>query len=102
MKAFQMVQANYAILNITAYQSIQPQPYNSGKILLAFSMFGSLLILQLVYIFYVANTFDEYVECAITTSGKLVICVFLATVIFKMPTMFEFFDTVEEVKSMSE
>lgn len=102
MVAFQLVKANFAILGITAHQSIQPNRFNDLKILMAFFMFGLAIILHFVYIFYVANTFDEYVECITLTSGKFVIFLFLFTVVYKMTTLFQLFDVIEEIKAMSE
>lgn len=102
MVAFQLVKANFALLGITAHQSIQPNRLNSLKILMAFFMFGIIIILHFMYIFYVANTFDEYVECITLTSGKFVIVLFLCTVVYRMATLFKYLDVIEEIKAMSE
>lgn len=102
MVAFQLVKANFAISGITAHQSIQPNRFNDLKILMAFFMFGLAIILHFVYIFYVANSFDDYVECITLTSGKFVIFLFLFTVVYKMTTLFQLFDVIEEIKAMSE
>lgn len=102
MTVFRLVQANFAILDITANQSIQANRFNSLKILTAFFVFGTGIILHCVYIFHVANTFDEYVECITITSGKFVIFLFLYTVVYKMTTLFQLFDAIEEIITMSE
>lgn len=92
---------NYAILGITAYQSLQPYPFNI-KILLAFLMFSLSTTSHLTYIFNVANTFTEYTECITTTSGSFIISVCFATMVFKMTTLFEFISQLEEIVKMSE
>lgn len=102
MTIFQTVRANFAILDITAHQSIQPYPFDSLKILMAFLSFGLSVILHFVYIFYVANSFEECIECITSASGKCVILLFLSNVVFKMPILFEYFDGLEEIVAMSE
>lgn len=102
MTIFQTIQTNFAILDITAHQSIQPYPFNSTKIVMAFLMFGLSTILHFVYIFHVADSFEEYIECITTTSGICVVSLFLTSVVLKMTTLFEYFDKVDEIISMSE
>lgn len=92
---------NYAILGITAYQSLQPHPFNT-KILMAFLMFSLSTTSHLIYIFHVAETFTEYIECITTTSGSFIISVCFATMVFKMTTLFEFIVKVEELIAMRE
>lgn len=100
MKLFNTFKANYAILGITAYQSLQPYPFNI-KILMTFLMFSLSTTSHLVYTFYVANTFTEYTECITTTSGSFIISLCFATMVFKMTTLFEFIAKIEELVTMS-
>lgn len=96
MIVFESVQKHYATLGITSsHQWTQKFPL-SPRVLLGFLLFAYLIVSQLVYIFFVADDFMEYVECVTATSGSSIIFVCFMAIVFRKETMFKCIAIIEK------
>lgn len=101
MKIFQTVLSNYAILGINREQSKQPILSNR-KVLMGILIGGLTITSILVYIFDVANSSREYIECVTTLFAVIIIAIYFLAVAFKMSELFENIDCMENAFEMSE
>lgn len=97
MKIFQTIQKQYATVGISpSNPSTRDLPFN-GRILFGFLLFGCLILLQLMHIFYVASGFLEYVVCVSTTCGTVIVLVCFGAIVFRTAVLFEGIEKIEEV-----
>lgn len=101
MLIFQNTKNNYAILGISLQQSFQQNPFN-GKIFISFVLLGCSIASHFLYLFYVASSLKEYIECITTTFAIFVISVCFMTMVFNMSTLFKTIDDIENVIEESE
>lgn len=99
MKVFQIIRKHYESLGINSSlqmsQTSQRFPFNE-KILLSILSFGCIIVSHIVYIFYVASGFMEYVECICTTCGSIITFICFATIAFKSNKLFKVIDNIEK------
>lgn len=93
IKIFAKVRRQYAILT-ALLQPAQSSQF-SKRILFGFSLFVYVIASQVIYIFYVANDFMEYIECISSTSGGTLIFVCFAAIVFKRNLLFKSIDNIE-------
>lgn len=101
MKIFEVVQRNYASLGISL-ENRWTQKYPWIEQLLPFLLFGVTILSHLMYIFYLANGFMEYVNCVCTTAATTIIFVCLMAVVFQKTTLFECIGNLEKLIDTSE
>lgn len=99
MKTFQTVRASFAFLGLDPEQLTFP--YNS-RLLLAFIIGGLNITLGFSYIFWVASSLIEYVECINTTFGSICAWIGIGPFVFLTPKIFENMDRVERMIESSE
>ena len=98
MKLFQDSQRNFAILGINSNQ----QTSFDSKFILTYLVNGLGFISSTVFLFYKANTFQEYSNNAyVTTSITTSIAVF-TIVVFKTKALFKFIKNFEDFFEKSE
>lgn len=98
MKILKTVQEHYVTLDIqsSSNQSIENKPFRV-RIGFGFLLFEYLLISQLVYLYYVANDFMEYMDCISSISAGMILFVSLAAIVFRKTTLFESIDMIEKL-----
>lgn len=100
MKIFQTVQKNLAILGISSMQS--NQAFYNRKYLLYLLLSGSLIIMNCVFLIYVAKSFKEYTDSIYITSVSIALFISLSFLIRRMRNLFEFIDNLEKIVDDSE
>ena len=100
MKIFQTIQRNYAILGISPEQLTHPKFLFNGKMLMCFLFSIFYMLSSFAYIFYVATTFEQYIECITTAFGGIIISICIGAVVFKMNKLFEIIKNVEDFTAM--
>lgn len=87
------------ILGINSDQSAQKLPLNlrSLMILLLCSFF---IVSSVLYLFYVPNSFDEYIESINISSTAIVNTIYLLVFLWKIPKLFEFLQSLENIIQM--
>lgn len=103
MKIFQTIQTHYAILGITntTHQSTQKHPF-SIRVFMGFLLFGSLNVLDFVYIFRVANGFTDYMNSICAASTSIIFSITFAAIVFRKSTLFGSIDSLEQLIDTSE
>lgn len=98
MKIFQTVRKHYAILGIicSSNQSLQKYPFTK-RVFFGLLSVGCLTISQFMYIFFVANSFMEYMDAICATSVTILIFVCIATIVYKRVLLFEHYDKIEKL-----
>lgn len=102
MKLFQTVQKHYAALGISPSNRLAPKNPISGGVFFGFLLFGCSAVSQFVYIFRVANGLIEYMECAGSISGGIIIFVCFLPVVLRKATLFKSIDSMEKLIDTSE
>lgn len=97
MKIFQTVRKKYAMAGISASQQWTQKYAFNNKELFGFLIFGFVIVSQLVYIFFVANDLMEYMECASTGSGTIIMFACFAGIVFRRTALFETIDNIEKL-----
>lgn len=101
MLVFRNTKKKYAILGISKHQSFQEYPFN-GKISISFILLGCSIASHFLYLYFVASTFKEYIECISTTFAIFVISVCFTTMVFNMSLLFRTIDDIENIIDESE
>ena len=96
MKVLQTSQKYFAIMGISSEQSNQKYPMNA-KILIGFIVLGYSFVAHLVYLIYIANTFDKYIECICATVAMAVITTCFLSMVFGMNLLLESIDNIEKL-----
>lgn len=99
MKIFQIARLKFAILGIDSKQV--PSRQNT-RLQLGFMISGLNITLCFMYVFYVANTFEEYVECINSTMGSVCSSMWFGLTVFQRPKLFEFIANAEKMIEISE
>lgn len=104
MKIFRTIQGQYAILGIIRPSSqSNHQKYSFNKrIFFEFFMFVWCIGLQLVYLFYEANGFMEYMECICSASAGAIVLICFMAILFRKSLLFKSIDNLEEFIDSSE
>lgn len=99
MKFFQTAQTHFAILGIDSKQIMFLQ---NSRLLLGFVISGLNIILCSMYIFCVATTFEECIECISTTLGSVGGSMCFGIIVFHTPDRSDIIDRIEEMIAISE
>lgn len=97
MKFFENIQKHYAILGISPSQQSTQKCLCNERIFFGFLLFGWLIFLHFMYIFYVANDLMEYIESICVTSACIIIFSCFATIVLRKTTLFEIIDNMEKL-----
>lgn len=96
MKILLKSQAYFAILGLSSDESKQEFHLNH-KILLGLILIGYSLTACVLYLVYVANSFDKYIECICTIVAIFVIGTSFVSVVFGMNILYECIDNIENL-----
>lgn len=96
MKVFLTLTKAYAILGISSSSQ------SNQKIFMGFSLWAWMMISHVMYIFYVASAYMEYMESVCMTTGSIIVFVCYADIVFKSHTIFDVFDKIENFIESSE
>lgn len=99
MEIFQQLKNHLAMLGFS-----QTQPMNLYQFLKLFGTCAAVIVNMLlcnIYFFFVASTFNEYVDSFFTSSGTTGIFVIFFVYIWKMKELFQYFDMVENTVNAS-
>ena len=96
MKVLQTSQKYFAILGISSEQSIQENRLNR-KLLMGSILLGHSFVTRLVYLIYLANSFDKYIECICSTIAVVVITTCFVSMVFRMSILYECIDNIENL-----
>lgn len=93
---FEATQKYLNILGINLIQSAQKRPntFNLRSLLILF-LCSFFIISSILYLCYVPNSFDEYIESINTSSTAIVNTIFLLVFFWKIPQLFEFLKSLE-------
>lgn len=97
IKCFQLVQKNFAILDITPELAMQPHPFNSRRISIGFLALGLIIICALKFFFYEAQTFAEYTQSSYASFFMITITFNLSVVTLKVKKVFKLMDDIEDL-----
>lgn len=98
MKIIQITQKNLLYLGIGWYYSMQKYPINRRN-LLAFSVLSITTIIDCIYLFHVAATFNEYANSVYTCLTILQGTVIFAFVTCRMRMIFECLNQIEKISN---
>ena len=96
MKLFQSTQKYLAHLGLARGQSVL-----NKKLLKIFVNYCSITILTGLFLFYEANTFQEYTFSFAATSAYVTETIIFIIGVVKMPKFFQLFDTAEMIVECS-
>lgn len=98
IKIFRTVREHYAIVGIspTILLPNQHLPFDE-RVLLGFLSFVCTTVSQVVYLLHIASHFMEYVECACSLSGTIIIFVCFMSIVFRKTTLFDSIDDIEKL-----
>lgn len=97
MKFLKLVQARYAMLGIHPSNQSNPRTAFNARVFFGFLLFGYLIASQFAFIFYVANGFMTYVDCACATSASILMFVDFAAIVFNTNLLFETIHNTEKL-----
>lgn len=95
MKVFQILSRLCATLGITPSNQSQRKFPFSQRTLIGFLLFGWTIASHLIYIFYVASAYMEYVECICTATGSFITFVCYIAIISESNTIFAVINRIE-------
>lgn len=103
IKIFRTVREHYAIVGIspTIVNLSRRLPFNE-RVLLGFLSFVCTTVSQFVYLLHIASNFMEYMECACSLSGTIIIFVCFMAIVCRKTTLFESLDDIEKLIDSSE
>lgn len=94
MEVFKLLKIHLAQLGFSQKQSMRPYPILNGKLLGASVAVIVNMVLCCVYFFFVASSFEEYIDSCFTSSGTTGIFVIFFVYVWKMKQLFQFIDLV--------
>lgn len=94
MEIFELVKAHLAILGLNKLQAMQPYPFLSVKLLGAFVAVVTNMIPSCIYFFFVASSFEEYIDSFFTSSGSTGIFVIFSIYVWKMKELFQYINVL--------
>lgn len=100
MKFFQSVQSQFAMMGIILQQLTQKNPFNR-TILLIFFSYTCNIISYCIFMYYEANTFQEYTESFYVTSTDVLVALCYASVVFRVDGFFKFIDACVKLVASS-
>lgn len=101
LRILQTLQQKFAILGICPIET--KQACNSrNKLLIGFCIFGISSISHCVFLFGVANTFEEYTNSIYMTTMTISIAAVYLIVVWKMENLFQFIENCEQIIDKSE
>lgn len=101
LKVIQFAKKNYSILGINFNQPIQKCSLNEQN-LETFFVLGLAIISNFVYFFHVAKTIDEFIISTFMTTSIVVITIVYVTLLWKMNTVRELCNAIENLINESE
>lgn len=100
MKSFESLKSYCAIAGINSPQSTQKHLFNLTNVIF-FICIGINFFFTLIYVCYEVDSFDENLDAAFAASGMGVCVIFFATLVWKMPQQYRFFDDFENIIEQS-
>lgn len=102
MKILKTVQNHYATLGVSSSKQLTKKYPFSERVFFGFFLFVYLLVSELVYIYYVAIGFMEYMDCICTISTSIIIFVCFMAIVHRKTTLFESIENLEKLIETSE
>lgn len=97
------VQRHYATLGISSSSSQSTSKYLfNERLLFSFLLFGYLIVSQIVYIYYLASGFMEYMECFSSMLASFIIFICLMAIAYRTTKLFESIQNMEKIIETSE
>lgn len=97
MKFFKSIKQHFAIVGINSFQSIQKRRFNSRNVF----VISINLTQAILYVFYEATSFREYVMSVFVFSTLIVVNIAFPAFIWKMPKVFELMNNFEKTINKS-
>lgn len=97
MELFKSIQKYFAIVGISSHQSVQRYPILNARSLICTFLFILAIIGLVVYTVFLANHFEEYTDCVITTGTTFVLATLFGINIGKMKKMFQSITAIENL-----
>lgn len=101
MEIFELVKNHLTILGFSPIQSIQSYPFLNSKLLGAFVAIITNMVLSCIYFFFVASSFEEYIDSFFTSSGSTGIFVIFSIYVWKMKELFQYINILHETVNAS-
>lgn len=101
MQLFQRIQRGFAVVGITAQQSVQKNPFNR-RVLATLVSYILTVISFNVYLFSVASTFWEFTDNIYTNSASTLAVICYLFIVFNMRIIFNIIDNYERIIINSE
>lgn len=103
MKILKKLQRDYATLGIQDSSNQLPQEFPFNKsVFFGFFLFGYLIVSQILYIYYVASDFMEYIECIGATFASIIVFVCFTAIIYRKTVLFKSIGNMEKLIDTSE
>lgn len=99
MAMFQSTQIYLRILGINSHQSTQKRPFNI-RCLMILLLCLFFIASSTLYLFYVPNSFDEYIASINISSTAIVLTIYIVVFFWKIPKLFKFIKSVENLVQM--
>lgn len=96
---FQETQKYLEILGIKSVQANQKRQFNTRSLLILL-LCSFFIVSSILYLIYVPNSFDEYIESINISSTAIVNTIFLLVFLWKNPKLFEFLENLEIIVRM--
>lgn len=93
---FQETQKYLKILGINSVQSTHKLPFNTRSLMILF-LCSFFIVSSILYLFYVPNSFEEYIESINISSTAIVNTIFLLVFLWKIPKLFKFLKSLENI-----
>lgn len=101
MEIFQIIQNNFKLLGLKPSQSSQKHPLNTN-ILASITWCVFSTASYVLWFFYTANSFDDYMDAALFAFESLLCTAGLLVLIWKMQQWFKFIKNLEIILNKSE
>lgn len=102
MKILRLVQKNYAILGISPSHNSNQRSRFNGRVLFGFSLFGCVVVFQLVFMFHMDGGLMEYMDAICSISATILMFICFVAIVLKETTLFESIDSIEKLIDTSE
>lgn len=96
IKAFQLIQKDFAMAGISPALLTQQYPFN-GRILFGFLSLSFAFYCQLIFIFDDADTFAQYTQSVYVCSIAALISLALSILILKRDALYTFINAMEDI-----
>lgn len=101
MEIFRLVKNHLAILGLSPIQTVQPYPMINYKLFGASLVMSLNLILCCAYYFFIASSFDEYIDSFCTASASVAIVGVFSVFVWKSKILYELMAKLQEIVNTS-